>query len=126
MSNLAVIGIGSNIDAGQNIHRAFSCLQNRFKVLKKTGVIKTFPVGIVGQPDFLNAAVLLRTDLSRYSLVNELKSLEDEMGRDRTRAKFGPREIDLDIVVWNGQIVDEDYYSRDFLQQLVAEITGKT
>jgi 2-amino-4-hydroxy-6-hydroxymethyldihydropteridine diphosphokinase len=44
------------------------------------------------------------------------------MGRDRTIPKFGPRNIDLDIVVWNGTIVDEDYYTRDFLQKSVAEL----
>jgi 7,8-dihydro-6-hydroxymethylpterin-pyrophosphokinase len=44
------------------------------------------------------------------------------MGRDRTGPKFGPRCIDLDIVVWNGEIVDEDYYTRDFLQKSVAEL----
>jgi 7,8-dihydro-6-hydroxymethylpterin-pyrophosphokinase len=45
------------------------------------------------------------------------------MGRDRTAPKFGPRNIDLDIVVWNGEIVDNDYYTRDFLQKSVDEIS---
>jgi len=45
------------------------------------------------------------------------------MGRDRTVAKFGPRCIDLDIAVWNGEIVDKDYYTRDFLKKSVDEIT---
>jgi 2-amino-4-hydroxy-6-hydroxymethyldihydropteridine diphosphokinase len=49
--------------------------------------------------------------------------MEDILGRNRSRPKFGPREIDLDILVWNDEIVDEDYYHRDFLQQLVSEIT---
>ena len=51
-----------------------------------------------------------------------LKNLENRMGRDRTRPKFGPREIDLDVILWNGQVVDEDYNTRDFLQALVKEV----
>ncbi len=52
-------------------------------------------------------------------VVAKLKGMEDDMGRDRSRPKFGPREIDLDVIIWNQNVVDEDYYERDFLGQLV-------
>lgn len=122
MSNHVVIGAGSNIDARDNIQLAFSRLKERFDVVKISSVIKTAPVGITAQTDFLNAAVSLRTNLTRSELVKELKRLENELGRDRSRPKFGPREIDLDVVVWNGEIVDEDYHTREFLQRLVNEV----
>jgi 2-amino-4-hydroxy-6-hydroxymethyldihydropteridine diphosphokinase len=44
------------------------------------------------------------------------------MGRDRSLPKSGPRVIDLDILIWNREVVDEDYYERDFLRKGVAEI----
>jgi len=44
------------------------------------------------------------------------------MGRDRSLPKFGPRTIDLDILIWNKKVVDEDYYKRDFLRKGVEEI----
>ena len=59
----------------------------------------------------------------RGKKLNFPKKIEDKMGRDRTAPKFGPRNIDLDIVVWNGEIVDDDYYTRDFLQKSVREIS---
>ncbi|HKI88902.1 MAG TPA: 2-amino-4-hydroxy-6-hydroxymethyldihydropteridine diphosphokinase, partial [Draconibacterium sp.] len=64
----------------------------------------------------------ITTSFNRKTLTRELKKIEDELGRDRTVPKFGPRTIDLDIVVWNGKIVDKDYYTRDFLQKNVQEI----
>jgi len=51
-----------------------------------------------------------------------LKMLEDQMGRDRSQEKFGPRNIDLDILIWNNAIVDPDYYTRDFLRNSAAEL----
>ncbi|NOR74508.1 MAG: 2-amino-4-hydroxy-6-hydroxymethyldihydropteridine diphosphokinase, partial [Draconibacterium sp.] len=67
--------------------------------------------------------VKIETNLNRQDLNNILKTIEDKMGRNRTLPKSGPRCIDLDIVVWNGEIVDKDYYSRDFLQKSVGELT---
>ncbi|SFE55106.1 2-amino-4-hydroxy-6-hydroxymethyldihydropteridine diphosphokinase [Thermophagus xiamenensis] len=122
MKNQVIVVLGSNIDAEKNINVALSLLEKYFKVNKISSVLKTKPIGITNQPDFLNAAVFMETSLEREALIQRLKALEDELGRDRTRPKFGPREIDLDILSWNGKIVDDDYYSRDFLQQLVAEL----
>jgi len=53
---------------------------------------------------------------------NYLKGVEDRLKRDRNSPKFGPRTIDLDIVVWDGTIVDQEYYTRDFLKAVVDEI----
>jgi 2-amino-4-hydroxy-6-hydroxymethyldihydropteridine diphosphokinase len=122
VSNEAVIALGSNIEAEKNIEEAFSRLQSCFKLVRKAGPILTSPIGIADQPDFLNAVALIETALSIEELVSVLKKIEDEMGRDRSRAKFGPREIDLDVLSWNGLVVDEDYYERDFLRQLVQEL----
>jgi 2-amino-4-hydroxy-6-hydroxymethyldihydropteridine diphosphokinase len=58
-----------------------------------------------------------KEELTRY-----LKKLEDRLGRDRTLPKFGPRVIDLDVIVWNSEIVDDDYYKRDFVKKTVDEL----
>jgi len=117
-----VISLGSNIDPLRNIESAMSILHNRFDVKKLAGPIRTTPVGPQDQPDFYNAAALLRTNLEQPALVHTLKAIEDEMGRDRSRSRFGPREIDLDLVLWDGAVVDNDYYERDFLRKLVDEV----
>ena len=120
--NNCIIGIGSNIDAGNNIKKMLDLLGLQVKITGLSEFIITKPIGIENQPDFTNGAVKILTDLSFSELTSLLKKIEDDLGRDRTAPKFGPRTIDLDIVVWNGKIVDPDYYSRDFLQRLIAEL----
>ncbi len=120
--NEVIIGIGSNLDAENNIRRALEILGDKFELLKVSEFIKTKPIGIAEQPDFTNGAAKIRTTENQNNLEQLLKQIEDQMGRDRSVPKFGPRCIDLDIVVWNGEIVDADYYTRDFLQKSVQEI----
>ena len=123
LPNTVIIGIGSNLDADSNIPKMLDILKKYVDVVKVSSMIKTKPIGIENQPDFTNGAVKIMTDLNREDLTVFLKAIEDQLGRDRTVAKFGPRCIDLDIVVWNGEIVDDDYYTRDFLKKSVDEIT---
>lgn len=120
--NECIIGIGSNIEAEKNIKIMFELLKKKVKVIKISSLIQTKPIGITNQPDFTNGAVKIQTPLSAETLKLLLQDIEDEMGRDRSKPKFGPRNIDLDIVVWNGNIVDQDYYTRDFLKNSVDEI----
>jgi len=92
------------------------------QIQKVSEMLVTKPLGITDQPDFVNGAMKGLTPHSRNELNQQLKVIEDRLGRDRSRAKFGPREIDLDIVVWNGEIVDADYFSRDFLKSVVDQV----
>uniref|UniRef100_UPI0032165E24 2-amino-4-hydroxy-6- hydroxymethyldihydropteridine diphosphokinase n=1 Tax=uncultured Draconibacterium sp. TaxID=1573823 RepID=UPI0032165E24 len=121
--NVVIIGIGSNIEADKNIKKALEVLRTKMQVLKVSSMIRTKPIGIEDQPDFTNGAVKIQTALNKKDLNQLLKSIEDQMGRDRSVPKFGPRSIDLDIVVWNGEIVDKDYYSRSFLLKSVQELS---
>ena len=122
--NTVIIGIGSNIHPEENIIEALKLLGESFKVLQVSTMVRTSPIGITDQPDFLNGAVKIITELDASSLQTILKKIEDKLGRDRSLPKFGPRTMDLDVVVWNGEIVDQDYYSRPFLQRSVKELTG--
>ena len=120
--HIAIIGIGSNIDAEKNITSMMEILEKEVQVMKISSLMKTKPIGINNQPDFTNGAIKLKTPFGRQELTHLLKSIEDRLGRDRSAAKFGPRTIDLDLVVWDGEIVDEDFYTRDFLRKSVEEI----
>ena len=122
MTNEVVIALGSNIEPESNLELAVVELNSRFKVSKRSQWIRTEPIGIQDQPYFYNGALLLETKLGLEALKRELKKVEDLLGRDRSLPKFGPRIIDLDILIWNGQVVDEDYYERDFLRKGVEEI----
>lgn len=118
----AIISLGSNIDPEQNIENALKELGQHFVILKKSGFIYTEPLLYENQPKFLNGAVLLKTELARDELKAELKKIESGLGRVRTSNKNGPRTIDLDILLFDGEIVDEDYYARNFLQQFVQDL----
>ena len=122
MPHEVVIGLGSNIDPEANLEQAVLELKSRFKVSKRSQWTRTKPIGIKDQPDFYNGALLMETELEQQSLKKELKQIEDILGRDRSLPKFGPRTIDLDILIWNKKVVDEDYYERDFLRKGVEEI----
>ena len=122
--NTAIISIGSNIDAEKNIARMLKILGNEVEIQKVSSLVKTKPIGIEDQPDFTNGALKAKTGMKKDELNRLLKSIEDELGRDRSAPKFGPRTIDLDIVIWNGDIIDDDYHTRDFLQKSVEEVSG--
>lgn len=120
--NECIIGIGSNIGAEINIPEMLKLLGTRLEIVQVSKMVKTKPIGIAEQPDYTNGAVRIRTEMNLETLSSYLKKLEDQMGRDRSQAKFGPRNIDLDILIWNNTIIDQDYYTRDFLRNSAAEL----
>jgi len=120
--NEVIVGIGSNIDAEKNISSMLEILKKKVEVVKVSPMLQTKALGIIDQPDYTNGAVKIKTSHNRDTLNKLLKAIEDQLGRDRSGAKFGPRTMDLDIVVWNGEIVDPDYYTRDFIRKSVRAV----
>ena len=120
--NDCIIGIGSNIEADRNIPEMLRLLAAKVDIVQVSQLVQTKPIGIAEQADYTNGAVLIRTEMSLEKLSLYLKMLEDQMGRDRSPGKFGSRNIDLDILIWNGTIVDPDYHTRDFLRNSAAEL----
>lgn len=120
--NDCIIGIGSNIEANDHIPKALKLLGTHVQIVKVSKMVQTKAIGMEGQPDYTNGAVRILTEMDRQQFSAFLKQLEDQMGRDRTQPKYGPRNIDLDILIWNNKIVDPDYYTRDFLRQSAQEL----
>ena len=118
-----IIGMGSNIDPEQNIAAALFLMRQDHTLISVSSLIKTSPIGIREQPDFLNGAAKVFTILEMAEFKGYLKNVEDRLKRDRTAPKYGPRTIDLDIVKWDGEIIDQDYYNRDFLKSAVEEVS---
>ncbi len=120
--NRAVIGLGSNINPEENIRRAKEAIDGEFKIIKSSSFVETEPVGFKEQDRFINGALLIETELGADSLESRLKNLESELGRVKTDNKYGPRTIDLDILVWNGEVVDEEVREREFLRRSIEEL----
>lgn len=120
--NRAVIGLGSNINPEENIRRAKDAIAGEFILIKSSSFVETEPVGFKEQDRFINGALLIETELDARGLKSWLKSLEIKLGRSKTDNKHGPRSIDLDILVWNGEVVDEEVYEREFLRRSILEL----
>lgn len=106
----AYISLGSNIgDRSKSIEQAIELLEGSpdIKVTKKSSLYLTEPIGYVGQDFFLNSVIEVETGLSPDDLLHHCLSVEDTIGRVRTML-WGPRVIDLDILLYNGEIVEDD------------------
>ena len=76
-------------------------------VVAVSTIRETEPWGLTGQPRFLNAAAALDTTLEPRSLLETLLRIERQLGRTRRGPRYGPRAIDLDLLVYGDAIVDE-------------------
>ncbi len=78
------------------------------KIVKKSALYETAAWGKTDQGPFLNQALELHTGMDAVSLMKQLLSIEEKMGRRRTE-KYGPRTIDIDILLFNHDIIDTDF-----------------
>jgi 2-amino-4-hydroxy-6-hydroxymethyldihydropteridine diphosphokinase len=104
---IANIGLGSNLgDTAQNLRDAVKNLEDLGTVLAKSRLYHSKPWGVLDQPDFCNAVLQLETELPPRGLLIALKNLEMQMGREESR-RWGPRLIDLDILTYGDQKVND-------------------
>jgi 2-amino-4-hydroxy-6-hydroxymethyldihydropteridine diphosphokinase len=102
----AYIGVGANLgEREQTIREAVDLLGD--DVLAVSQLRETEPWGYADQPPFLNGAILLETELSPRALLERLLAIERELGRVRAGPRYGPRAIDLDLLLYEGAAVDE-------------------
>ncbi len=105
----AYVGLGSNLgDRERNLRSALAALDAPdVRVLAVSRFRDTDPVGYVDQPRFLNAAALVETELSATELLERLLAVERSLGRERTGPRFGPRTIDLDLLLYGNETLVE-------------------
>ena len=106
----AYIALGSNMgDKKKYIENAVEELKNEklCRVLKVSKLIGTEPYGVTDQDEFLNGALKMETLLTPHELLELLHRIEQEAGRKRIR-RWGPRTLDLDIIFYGDQIIEED------------------
>jgi 2-amino-4-hydroxy-6-hydroxymethyldihydropteridine diphosphokinase len=106
----AYVGLGSNL--GDREHMIWGAVHMLafnpdLDVVAVSALRETDPVGYLDQPPFLNAAAALDTELSPRALLDLLLTVERELGRTRDGPRFGPRTIDLDLLLYGDETVDE-------------------
>lgn len=132
MNNTAYIGLGSNVgDQFAFLQNAIDKIEesSNYQILKLSSVYESVPLGNSDQNNYLNAALKLKTDLDYLELFHFIKNIETEIGRIKTQ-KWGPREIDLDLLFFNELIFSNDFITlphkdiinRDFVIQPLCEI----
>jgi len=128
----ACIGLGSNLgDRQASLEAAVAALRAhpRIRSLRVSRFVVTAPVGKTDQPDFLNGAAVLETDLTARELLELLLAVETRLGRVRAE-RWGPRVIDLDLLLYGDEIIDEPdlqvphprLHERLFVLEPLAEI----
>ena len=101
MKHKVFIGLGSNLGNREgHLAGAVERFSGKLKVINSSGIYETDPWGFEDQPNFLNLAVEVQTDLEPDELLVFLKGIENEMGREET-FRYGPRCIDLDILLFD-------------------------
>ena len=104
----AFIGLGGNLpESTSALARAAGELRGMGSVVKTSSLYTSAPRDLLDQPDFVNAALELQTDLAPQDLLLELKRLELALGRDPQGMRFGPRLVDLDILAIDEKCVTE-------------------
>ena len=103
---LYYLSLGSNVgDRVGNLRKALVALKQFGNILKKSALYQTEPIGVKDQYNFLNAVITFKSDVPPEELLEKVKLVERETGRHETY-RWGPREIDIDIIDYDGDEVD--------------------
>ena len=124
---LAYVGLGSNLGDREELIRHAAALLGAKRV---SSIVETEPWGFVEQPKFLNAVAEVETPLPARALLDQLLDIERSLGRERIGPRWGPRTIDLDLLVYGEEVIDEpglrvphpEIANRLFVLQPLAEL----
>ena len=101
---VAYVGLGSNLgDREASIREA----ARRIGAIRLSSIVETDPWGYEQQPRFLNAVAEVETLLAARAFLDVLLEVERGLGRDRTGRRWGPRTIDLDLLLFGDEVIDE-------------------
>jgi 2-amino-4-hydroxy-6-hydroxymethyldihydropteridine diphosphokinase len=120
--HFAYLSLGSNIEPEVNLPKAVQLLSQHGEIQKASSVWESKPVGTTGA-NYLNICLLFRS----IFLINELKEkvihpVELQLGRKRSDDKFAPRTIDIDVLIFNEQIIGADWLALAYAVVPLAEI----
>ena len=108
----AYVGIGSNLDSpARQVEAAFGHLDEMrlTQVFAKSAMYRSAPYGGVEQPDFVNAVAAVMTQLKPEELLEEMQAIQRRYGRDGDEVRWGPRIIDLDLLVYSSRVLESDH-----------------
>lgn len=100
--------IGGNLgDRLDNIHETHDFISfNMGEIIAMSSIYESSPWGMTGVEDFLNQVILIETELNPIQLLQEIKELEEYYGRERKPGQYLSREMDVDILFWNDEVLE--------------------
>lgn len=105
--NTAYLSLGSSLDKERNLAAGVRLLAQYGRIVAVSAAYETDPVGNPDDPTFLNAALILETSFDARALKETvLRAVEDQLGRQRTADRNAPRTFDVDISLFNDEILD--------------------
>jgi len=129
----AYVGLGANLgDRERTLHAAVDALaaQEGIEVVAVSTLRETEPVGVGEQPLYLNGVAALATTLTARELLDRLLAVEQRFGRVRVPDEHGPRTLDLDLLLYGDEVIDEPelqvphphLHERRFVLEPLAEL----
>jgi len=127
------LSLGSNIgDKKLNIKNALSVLSEYVNIKKVSSLYESDPLLFENQDNFYNLVIEIEFEKSAVDLLNIIKNIEIKLGRQKT-FRYGPRIIDIDILFFNNQIIQEenltvphyDWHNRKFVVKPLSELLGQ-
>lgn len=109
MASVAYVALGSNLQSPiTQVQRGFHALGSLAdtRLLRRSSLYQSAPWGLSGQPDFINAVAELETSLDAHALLTALQSIEHNHGRNRSGPRWGPRTLDLDLLLFDDLVLD--------------------
>jgi 2-amino-4-hydroxy-6-hydroxymethyldihydropteridine diphosphokinase len=135
MRLMAYIGIGSNLDNPvmqvQEAIEELGVIPDSI-LIARSSLYSSKPMGAADQPDYVNAVISIDTVLSPQALLEALQAIERRQGRERTGGKWGPRVLDLDLLLYGNRVINSTgltvphpgLHERDFVLVPLEEIAG--
>jgi len=118
----AILLMGSNIRPRENLSRALKILRTLCKVTRTSDIYQTRAVGSPG-PDFLNQAVIIQTNLGKEEIKKKIiNPIELALHRVRVEDKYAPRTIDVDLIMLNGEVIDQNLWNQYFAAKPVSDL----
>ena len=106
----AYVGLGSNLNGpARQLESTFELLDEipDTRLITRSSLYRSAPFGGIEQPEFVNAVAALLTQLTAAELLKELQRIETERGRERGGVQWGPRVLDLDLLVYSSEKINE-------------------
>ncbi len=120
--NKALISIGTNVNRETNLALCHELLNEAFPEINYSNTSITTPYGNTYKDDFLNQLAFIYTSEAKQEILKRLKSIEKKMGRNATDKVNGSVKIDIDLVIWNEEILKPDDMERSYIVDLLPSL----